>query len=167
MIGAIILGLLAGFIGKALMPGKDPGGFFVTILLGLAGSVVGFLIFTELLGIGDDAMFDLGGLIGAIIGVMILLGIYRAVAARRGASRAPASDAQRAPLGANWAVMSSSSPGSSTSRTSSPASMTVSAFGTKPPPPRSTEMISAPSGSSMLGDAAALGRRALRRPPPR
>ena len=83
MIGAIILGLLAGFIGKALMPGKDPGGFFVTILLGLAGSVVGFLVFTELLGIGDDEMFDLGGLIGAIIGVMILLGIYRAVMARR------------------------------------------------------------------------------------
>jgi uncharacterized membrane protein YeaQ/YmgE (transglycosylase-associated protein family) len=84
MIGAIILGLLAGFIGKALMPGKDPGGFFVTILLGLAGSVVGFLIFTELLGIGDNDVFDLGGLIGAIIGVMLLLGIYRAVVARRG-----------------------------------------------------------------------------------
>jgi uncharacterized membrane protein YeaQ/YmgE (transglycosylase-associated protein family) len=84
MIGAIILGLLAGFIGKALMPGRDPGGFFVTILLGLAGSVVGFLIFTELLGIGDNDVFDLGGLIGAIIGVMILLGIYRAVVARRG-----------------------------------------------------------------------------------
>jgi uncharacterized membrane protein YeaQ/YmgE (transglycosylase-associated protein family) len=84
MIGAIILGLLAGFIGKALMPGKDPGGFFVTILLGLAGSVVGFLVFTELLGIGDNDVFDLGGLIGAIIGVMILLGIYRAVVARRG-----------------------------------------------------------------------------------
>jgi uncharacterized membrane protein YeaQ/YmgE (transglycosylase-associated protein family) len=84
MICAIILGLLAGFIGKALMPGKDPGGFFVTILLGLAGSVVGFLVFTELLGIGDNDVFDLGGLIGAIIGVMILLGIYRAVVARRG-----------------------------------------------------------------------------------
>ena len=54
MIGAIILGLLAGYIAKALMPGKDPGGFFVTILLGLAGSLVGFFIFTELLGIGDD-----------------------------------------------------------------------------------------------------------------
>jgi uncharacterized membrane protein YeaQ/YmgE (transglycosylase-associated protein family) len=80
MIGAIILGLLAGFIGKALMPGKDPGGFFVTILLGLAGSLVGFFIFTELLGIGDDQAFDLGGLVGAIIGTMILLGIYRAVA---------------------------------------------------------------------------------------
>ena len=79
MIGAIILGLLAGFIAKALMPGDDPGGFFVTILLGLAGSLVGFFIFTELLGIGDDQAFDLGGLVGAIIGTMILLGIYRAV----------------------------------------------------------------------------------------
>jgi uncharacterized membrane protein YeaQ/YmgE (transglycosylase-associated protein family) len=83
MIGALILGLLAGFIGKALMPGKDPGGFFVTILLGLAGAAVGFLIFTELLHIGDNKVFDLGGLLGAIIGVMILLGIYRAVVDRR------------------------------------------------------------------------------------
>ena len=82
MIGAIILGLLAGYIAKALMPGKDPGGFFVTILLGLAGSLVGFFIFTELLGIGDTEAFDLGGLIGAIIGTMILLGVYRAVAGR-------------------------------------------------------------------------------------
>jgi uncharacterized membrane protein YeaQ/YmgE (transglycosylase-associated protein family) len=82
MIGAIILGILAGYIGKALMPGDDPGGFIVTILLGLAGSLVGFFIFTELLGIGDDQAFDLGGLIGAIIGVMILLGIYRAVVGR-------------------------------------------------------------------------------------
>jgi uncharacterized membrane protein YeaQ/YmgE (transglycosylase-associated protein family) len=82
MIGAIILGLLAGFIAKALMPGDDPGGFFVTILLGLAGSLVGFFIFTELLGIGDSDIFDLGGLIGAIIGTMLLLGIYRMVAGR-------------------------------------------------------------------------------------
>jgi uncharacterized membrane protein YeaQ/YmgE (transglycosylase-associated protein family) len=79
MIGAIILGILAGYIAKALMPGDDPGGFFVTILLGLAGSLIGFFIFTELLGIGDSDMFDLGGLIGAIIGTMILLAIYRAV----------------------------------------------------------------------------------------
>ena len=40
---------------------------------------MGFLVFTELLGVGDDKMFDLGGLIGAIIGVMILLGLYRMV----------------------------------------------------------------------------------------
>jgi len=87
MIGALILGLVAGFIGKALMPGKDPGGFFVTILLGLAGSAVGFLIFTELLGIGDNEIFDLGGLVGSIIGVMILLGLYRLVAGGRGRDR--------------------------------------------------------------------------------
>jgi uncharacterized membrane protein YeaQ/YmgE (transglycosylase-associated protein family) len=82
MIGAIILGLVAGFIAKALMPGDDPGGFFVTILLGLAGALVGFFLFTELLGIGDSDMFDLGGLIGAIIGTMILLAIYRVVAGK-------------------------------------------------------------------------------------
>jgi uncharacterized membrane protein YeaQ/YmgE (transglycosylase-associated protein family) len=82
MIGAIILGIFAGYIAKALMPGPDPGGFFVTIGLGLAGSLVGFFIFTELLGIGDTEIFDLGGLIGAIIGTMILLGIYRVVVNR-------------------------------------------------------------------------------------
>jgi len=84
MIGAIILGIVAGFVGRLLMPGRDPLGFFATVLLGLAGSIVGFLVFTELLGIGDNDVFDLGGLIGAIIGVMILLGIYRVVIGRRG-----------------------------------------------------------------------------------
>ena len=73
MIGAIILGILAGFIGKALMPGKDPGGFFVTILIGLGGALIGYFIFTELLGIGDTEAFDLGGLPGAVIGTLILL----------------------------------------------------------------------------------------------
>ncbi|HWH92391.1 MAG TPA: hypothetical protein VNT03_00905 [Baekduia sp.] len=52
-------------------------GFIATVVLGLAGSVVGFLVFTELLGIGDNEMFDLGGLIGAILGVMLLLGLSR------------------------------------------------------------------------------------------
>ena len=78
MVGAIVLGVVAGYIGRLLMPGRDKMGFIMTVLLGLAGSVVGFLVFTELLGIGDDKMFDLGGLIGAIVGVMILLGLYRA-----------------------------------------------------------------------------------------
>ena len=58
MIGAIILGILDGFIGKLLLPGKDPGGFFVTILIGLAGSLLGFFLFTELLGIGDSEAPD-------------------------------------------------------------------------------------------------------------
>lgn len=76
MIGAIILGLLAGFLGRALMPGRQKMGILMTLVLGLAGSLLGFLIFTELLGIGDNEAFDLGGLIGSIIGVMILLFIY-------------------------------------------------------------------------------------------
>ena len=84
MIGALILGLVAGAIGKLLMPGDDPGGIIVTIILGLVGALVGWFLFTKLLGIGDDDKFDLGGLVSAIIGVMIVLGIYRAVAGRRG-----------------------------------------------------------------------------------
>jgi len=79
MVGAIVLGIVAGYVGRLLMPGRDEMGFIATILIGLAGAVVGFLVFTELLGIGDDKMFDLGGLLGAIIGVMILLGLYRLV----------------------------------------------------------------------------------------
>ena len=77
MIGAIILGIVAGYLGRLLMPGRDKMGFIATMLLGLGGAVVGFLVFTELLGIGDNEMFDLGGLIGAILGVMILLVLYR------------------------------------------------------------------------------------------
>lgn len=77
MVGAIILGIVAGYLGRLLMPGRDKMGFIATMLLGLAGSVAGFLVFTELLGVGDNRMFDLGGLIGAVIGVMILLLLYR------------------------------------------------------------------------------------------
>lgn len=77
MVGAIILGIVAGYLGRLLMPGRDKMGFIATMLLGLAGAVVGFLVFTELLGVGDNRMFDLGGLIGAVIGVMILLLLYR------------------------------------------------------------------------------------------
>ena len=92
----IILGILAGFIGKALIPGKDPGGFFATIGIGLAGAIIGYLIFTKLLGIGDDDVFDLGGLLGAIIGVVILLLGYRKFVESRSpapAASAPATDA--------------------------------------------------------------------------
>jgi uncharacterized membrane protein YeaQ/YmgE (transglycosylase-associated protein family) len=82
MIGAIILGIVAGFLGRLIMPGRDPMGFFATVLLGLAGSLVGFYLFIAV-GIGDNDKFDLGGLVGAVIGVMILLGLYRAFMARR------------------------------------------------------------------------------------
>lgn len=87
MIGALILGLVAGYIAKAIVPGKDPGGFIVTIVIGLVGSFIGFLLFTEVLGIGDNEAFDLGGLIGAIVGTVLLLVGYKAVAGRRGHAR--------------------------------------------------------------------------------
>ena len=66
MIGAIILGLLAGFLARMLTPGKTPKGLLTTLLLGIAGAGVGYLIFTELLGIGDTEAFDLAGLPGAL-----------------------------------------------------------------------------------------------------
>ncbi len=83
MIGAILLGLVAGYIAKALVPGDDPGGFFATILIGLVGSLVGFFLFTEVLGIGDNKIFDLGGLIGAIIGTIIVLLVYKKLTASK------------------------------------------------------------------------------------
>jgi uncharacterized membrane protein YeaQ/YmgE (transglycosylase-associated protein family) len=81
MIGAIILGIVAGFAGRLLMPGRDKMGFIATFVLGLAGAVVGWLVFTDWLGIGDTQVFDLGGLLSAIIGVVILLAGFRLVRA--------------------------------------------------------------------------------------
>ena len=82
MVGALILGLLAGYLGRALTPGPGPKGCLVTELLGLAGAAVGYLIFTEGLNIGDTEAFDLGGLPGAVIGVVLILLVYRGVARR-------------------------------------------------------------------------------------
>jgi uncharacterized membrane protein YeaQ/YmgE (transglycosylase-associated protein family) len=81
MIGALILGLVAGAIGRMLMPAdafrhmSGPTSWGVSILLGLAGALLGYVIFTVGLGIGDDDVFDWGGIWGAIIGVLILLPI--------------------------------------------------------------------------------------------
>ena len=76
IIGAIILGILAGYIARALLPGKQQMGFLMTIVLGIAGAIAGFYIFEGLFGWGDTDKFDLGGLPGAIIGAMILLFLY-------------------------------------------------------------------------------------------
>lgn len=90
IIFAIILGAIAGFVARALLPGKQSMGLVLTILLGIAGAFVGYLIFTELLGIGDDDKFDLGGLIGAIIGAMLLLFIYERTLGANHGTAAPA-----------------------------------------------------------------------------
>lgn len=93
MIGALILGLFAGFIGRALVPNdifsemSGPTSWAISIVLGLAGAFVGYLIFTRLLGIGDDDAFDLGGLVSAIIGVIIVLLVAGAAARRMSPGR--------------------------------------------------------------------------------
>jgi uncharacterized membrane protein YeaQ/YmgE (transglycosylase-associated protein family) len=78
VIGAILLGLAAGIIGRMLVPDmwrglSGPKSWLFSLLLGLAGALLGYLIFTVALGIGDDDIFDFGGIFGAIIGVIILL----------------------------------------------------------------------------------------------
>jgi uncharacterized membrane protein YeaQ/YmgE (transglycosylase-associated protein family) len=74
----IILGLVVGVIAKLIMPGKDPGGFIITILLGIAGAFVGGFIATRL-GFGSVTGFDIRSLAIAVIGAFILLAIYRVI----------------------------------------------------------------------------------------
>lgn len=84
LIGAIILGILAGYLARLLMPGRQDIGFLLTAALGIVGALVGFFVFTELLGIGDSEAFDLGGLPGAVIGAMLVLFLYERFAGGRG-----------------------------------------------------------------------------------
>ncbi|MER6388810.1 MULTISPECIES: GlsB/YeaQ/YmgE family stress response membrane protein [unclassified Streptomyces] len=80
IIAWIIIGLLAGMIAKALMPGRDPGGFFVTILIGIAGGLLGGWLGKVLFGVDSiDGFFDLSTWIAAVVGSMILLLVYRLV----------------------------------------------------------------------------------------
>jgi uncharacterized membrane protein YeaQ/YmgE (transglycosylase-associated protein family) len=82
IIAAVFIGIVAGYLGRLLLPGKDPMGFVQTVAFGIVGALLGYFIFTSLLGIGDDDKFDFGGIIGSIIGTMIVLAIWRAVAGR-------------------------------------------------------------------------------------
>lgn len=81
IIVALIIGLIAGAIAKLLMPGRDPGGIVVTMLIGVAGSVVAFLL-GRVVGWYDDPG-EGPGIIASILGAMVLLGIYRAAIRRR------------------------------------------------------------------------------------
>jgi uncharacterized membrane protein YeaQ/YmgE (transglycosylase-associated protein family) len=74
----IFLGLIAGALAKLIMPGKDPGGFFVTILIGIAGGVLGGFL-GRLIGLGKIESFDLGGIFIATVGAIVLLVIYHLI----------------------------------------------------------------------------------------
>jgi uncharacterized membrane protein YeaQ/YmgE (transglycosylase-associated protein family) len=78
MIGALMTGLVAGIVGRLLVPDmwselRGPRSWLFSLLIGLAGALLGYLIFTVWLGIGDTDVFDFGGIVGAVIGVIILL----------------------------------------------------------------------------------------------
>ncbi len=74
----IVLGLIAGILAKWIIPGKDPGGFIVTILIGIAGALIGGFV-SSYLGYGSVTGFDLRSLGIAILGALLLLFGYRQV----------------------------------------------------------------------------------------
>ncbi len=78
----IILGAIAGAIAKWIMPGDDPGGFIVTILLGIAGALIGGFI-ASAIGLGGVEGFSIGSVIIAILGAILLLFLYRLVTGNR------------------------------------------------------------------------------------
>lgn len=79
MVWALLVGLIVGIVAKFLMPGRDPGGFIITALLGVAGSLIANFIGARMgfYGEGEPA-----GFIASVIGAVILLAIYRAVTNR-------------------------------------------------------------------------------------
>ena len=84
ILGWIILGLLAGAIAKAILPGDDPGGIIVTMIIGVVGALLGGFLAQAIFGTNTiDNFFDLSTWLTAIIGAIILLLVYRLVAGRR------------------------------------------------------------------------------------
>ena len=92
ILGWIVFGLIAGILAKWIMPGNDPGGCIVTVLLGIAGSLLGGFIGRALLGYGRAGRGDVSdltepgflmSLVLAVIGAIILLAIYRLIRGRR------------------------------------------------------------------------------------
>ena len=80
IIWMLIVGLVVGAIAKLMMPGKDPGGIFITMLLGVAGALVAGFLGRSL---GWYREGEPVGLFASIIGAIVLLGLYRLVASRR------------------------------------------------------------------------------------
>ncbi len=74
----IILGLIVGIIAKVIMPGKDPGGFIITIILGIAGAFIGGFIASRI-GFGTVTGFDIRSLLIAVGGSVLLLVVYRMI----------------------------------------------------------------------------------------
>jgi uncharacterized membrane protein YeaQ/YmgE (transglycosylase-associated protein family) len=79
----IFLGLIAGALAKFIVPGNDPGGILVTIIIGVVGAIIGGFL-GSFIGLGKVESFDLGGIIIATIGAIVLLILYRLFTKRSG-----------------------------------------------------------------------------------
>ena len=82
IIWTILIGLIVGIVAKFLMPGRDPAGFIITVLIGIAGSLIATYLgrFMGYYQVGESA-----GFIAAVLGAIVLLFVYRLVAGKRGA----------------------------------------------------------------------------------
>jgi uncharacterized membrane protein YeaQ/YmgE (transglycosylase-associated protein family) len=79
IIGWIIFGLIVGLVAKLLMPGRDPGGFFITAVIGIVGAVVGGFLGRAIGWYGPN---DPVGFVMAVLGAIVLLAVYRLIARR-------------------------------------------------------------------------------------
>ena len=86
IIAWIIVGLIAGALAKLIMPGDDPGGIIVTMLIGIVGAFIGGFVFGLFGGSGVSGI-NIGSIIVAVVGALILLAIYRLIVGGRTASR--------------------------------------------------------------------------------
>ncbi|GAB1331293.1 MULTISPECIES: GlsB/YeaQ/YmgE family stress response membrane protein [unclassified Streptomyces] len=88
IIAWILIGLLAGAIAKLLLPGKDPGGIIITMLIGIAGGLLGGWLGKVIFGVDSiDGFFELSTWVAAIVGSLILLVLYRLVTGNRSTHR--------------------------------------------------------------------------------
>ncbi len=82
VISWIVVGLIAGLLGKLIMPGRDPGGFLITIVIGMIGALVGGFV-VQLLGGTGVTGFNIWSILVATLGAIILLALYRLAARGR------------------------------------------------------------------------------------
>ncbi|MBH1933393.1 GlsB/YeaQ/YmgE family stress response membrane protein [Streptomyces sp. AV19] len=88
IIAWIVIGLIAGAVAKVIMPGRDPGGVFVTILIGIAGGLLGGFLGKVIFGVTSfTGFFHLSTWIAAILGSLVILALYRVFVGRRSSSR--------------------------------------------------------------------------------